>query len=218
MKTRDLIYCALFAALTAIGAFIHFQFMHATITLQCFFTAMAGLLLGARLGALSQALYVGLGLVGLPIFAAGGGFSYVFNPTFGFLLGLIPAAWVIGRLAEKPHAAASRACLCRRLRCALRHRPALHRAHRKRLQRRSRQRGKARHGLYAALSPRRLPEDRRQCAPCPAYSQGNGKKFIKILPQSCKCNFAKLQILCYTKLTKASNLKIPTKIKWRIRI
>ena len=42
-----------------------------------------------------------LGLVGLPIFAAGGGFSYVFNPTFGFLLGLIPAAWVIGRLAEK---------------------------------------------------------------------------------------------------------------------
>ena len=93
--------CALFAALTAIGAFLHFQFMHATITLQCFFTAMAGLLLGARLGALSQALYVGLGLVGLPIFAAGGGFSYVFNPTFGFLLGLIPAAWVIGRLAEK---------------------------------------------------------------------------------------------------------------------
>ena len=91
MKTRDLIYCALFAALTAIGAFLHFQFMHATITLQCFFTAMAGLLLGARLGALSQALYVGLGLVGLPIFAAGGGFSYVFNPTFGFLLGLIPA-------------------------------------------------------------------------------------------------------------------------------
>ena len=196
MKTRDLIYCALFAALTAIGAFIHFQFMHATITLQCFFTAMAGLLLGARLGALSQALYVGLGLVGLPIFAAGGGFSYVFNPTFGFLLGLIR----------------------RRLCCALRHRPALHRAHRKRLQRRSRQRGEARHGLYAALSPRRLPEDRRQCAPCPAYSQGNGKKFIKILPQSCKCNFAKLQILCYTKLTKASNLKIPTKIKWRIRI
>ena len=174
---------------------------------------MAGLLLGARLGALSQALYVGLGLVGLPIFAAGGGFSYVFNPTFGFLLGLIPAAWVIGRLAEK-----NRTPLRLALACALRHRPALHRAHRKRLQRRSRQRGEARHGLYAALSPRRLPEDRRQCAPCPAYSQGNGKKFIKILPQSCKCNFAKLQILCYTKLTKASNLKIPTKIKWRIRI
>ncbi len=90
IKTRDLIYCALFAALTAIGAFLHFQLFQATITLQFFFTAMAGLLLGAKLGALSQLLYVVLGLVGVPIFAAGGGFGYIFNPTFGFLLGLIP--------------------------------------------------------------------------------------------------------------------------------
>lgn len=52
IKTRDLIYCALFAALTAIGAFLHFQLFQATITLQFFFTAMAGLLLGAKLGAL----------------------------------------------------------------------------------------------------------------------------------------------------------------------
>ena len=51
IKTRDLIYCALFAALTAIGAFLHFQLFQATITLQFFFTAMAGLLLGAKLGA-----------------------------------------------------------------------------------------------------------------------------------------------------------------------
>ena len=46
-------------------------------------------------------LYVALGLVGVPIFAAGGGFGYIFNPTFGFLLGLIPTAWVIGKIAEK---------------------------------------------------------------------------------------------------------------------
>ena len=88
-------------ALTDIGAFLHFQLFQATITLQFFFTAMAGLLLGAKLGALSQLLYVVLGLVGVPIFAAGGGFGYVFNPTFGFLLGLIPTAWVIGKIAEK---------------------------------------------------------------------------------------------------------------------
>ena len=86
---------------TAIGAFLHFQLFQATITLQFFFTAMAGLLLGAKLGALSQLLYVVLGLVGVPIFAAGGGFGYIFNPTFGFLLGLIPTAWVIGKIAEK---------------------------------------------------------------------------------------------------------------------
>jgi len=101
MKTRDLILTAMFAALTAVGAFIHFQFLFATITLQFFFTAMAGVLLGRKYGAISQAVYVLLGLVGLPIFANGGGFSYVLQPTFGFLLGLIPAAWVIGKLTEK---------------------------------------------------------------------------------------------------------------------
>ena len=32
--------------------------------------------------------------------ALGGGFSYVFQPTFGFLLGLIPSAWLIGLLSR----------------------------------------------------------------------------------------------------------------------
>ena len=87
MKVKDLILTALFAALTAIGAFLGFKFVLASITLQFLFTAMAGVLLG---------------LVGVPIFAQGGGFSYVLQPTFGFLLGLIPAAWVIGVLAKRP--------------------------------------------------------------------------------------------------------------------
>ena len=100
MKTREWILCALFAALTAVGAFVRFPILHATVTLQFFFTAMAGLLLGARLGALSQALYVLLGLIGLPVFAAGGGFGYLLQPTCGFVLGLIPAAWVVGKLAR----------------------------------------------------------------------------------------------------------------------
>ena len=52
------------------------------------------------MGALSQAAYVVLGLVGLPIFTMGGGLGYVFQPSFGFLLGLIPSAWVMGKLTE----------------------------------------------------------------------------------------------------------------------
>ena len=102
MKPRDLILTALFAALTAIGAFLKIPFPLAAITLQFFFTAMAGVLLGRKYGAASQAVYVLLGLVGVPIFALGGGFSYVFQPTFGFLVGLIPCAWVIGTLAKRP--------------------------------------------------------------------------------------------------------------------
>ena len=101
MKTRDMILVALFAALTAVGAFIRIPLGISTITLQLLFTALAGVLLGARLGALSQGVYVLLGLVGLPIFASGGGFQYVLNPTFGFLLGLIPTAYVIGALTER---------------------------------------------------------------------------------------------------------------------
>lgn len=95
-RTRKLVYTALFAALTAVGAFLRIPMVYSSVTLQYLFTAMAGLLLGRRWGALSQAVYVLLGLVGLPIFTMGGGFGYVFQPTFGFLLGLIPAAWVVG--------------------------------------------------------------------------------------------------------------------------
>ena len=102
MKTRTMILCALFAALTAVGAFFKIPFALAAISLQFLFTAMAGVLLGAGYGALSQAVYVLIGLVGVPIFALGGGFSYIFQPTFGFLLGLIPCAYVIGKLAKRP--------------------------------------------------------------------------------------------------------------------
>lgn len=97
-KTRMMILAALFAALTAVGAFIRFPLGTMSVTLQFMFTAMAGVLLGAKWGAVSQAVYVVLGLVGLPVFTMGGGIGYVMQPSFGFLLGLIPTAWVIGRL------------------------------------------------------------------------------------------------------------------------
>ena len=100
MKAKEMILVALFAALTAAGAFIRVPLGVSTITLQLLFTALAGVLLGARLGALSQAVYVLLGLAGAPIFASGGGFQYVLHPTFGFVFGLIPTAYIIGRLTE----------------------------------------------------------------------------------------------------------------------
>ena len=101
MKLRPLILTALFAALTACGAFIRIPLPMITITLQFLFTAMAGCLLGKKYGALSQALYVALGLLGLPVFAGGGGISYVLQPSFGFVLGLIPTAFLIGALCER---------------------------------------------------------------------------------------------------------------------
>ena len=101
MSARKLVYTALLAVLTAAGAFLRIPLGFSSITLQFLFTAMAGVLLGAGGGALSQAVYVGLGLMGLPIFTTGGGPGYVLQPTFGFLLGLIPSAAVIGALTRR---------------------------------------------------------------------------------------------------------------------
>ncbi len=112
MKLRPLIFTALFAALTAVGAFLQIPIKPVAVTLQFLFTAMAGILLGRRYGALSQLVYVVLGLVGLPVFTNGGGFGYVFQPSFGFLLGLIPCAWVIGYLSRKRNSALWLAASC----------------------------------------------------------------------------------------------------------
>lgn len=101
MTSRKLVFTALLAALTAAGAFLRIPLGFSSITLQFLFTAMAGALLGPGCGALSQGVYVVLGLMGLPIFTTGGGFGYVLQPTFGFLLGLIPAAAIIGAISGK---------------------------------------------------------------------------------------------------------------------
>ncbi len=96
--TRELIYSGIFTALTVFGAFIKIPFPLAPLTLQTLFTLMAGSILSPRYAALSQAAYLLLGLVGLPVFAHGGGISYILQPTFGYLLSLPFAAYVISIL------------------------------------------------------------------------------------------------------------------------
>lgn len=92
--------CAFFTVLIAVGAFIKVPIPVVPFTLQLFFTMMAGLLLGSRLGALSVGLYAVLGLTGLPVFADGGGFWYLLKPTFGYILGFILGTYVTGRMTE----------------------------------------------------------------------------------------------------------------------
>lgn len=101
-KTKGMALAALFAALTAVGTLLLKVPVGAmSITLQFFFTALAGVVLGPKWGPVSQAVYVFIGLVGLPVFTKGGGLWYVAEPSFGFLLGLIPAAWAVGMLCGK---------------------------------------------------------------------------------------------------------------------
>lgn len=100
-KNTRMILCALFAVLTAIGAWIRIPMPLASFTLQIVFTAMAGVLLGSRWGAVSQLIYLLLGLAGLPVFTVGGGLQALAQPTGGFLLALIPMAWVVGHLTQR---------------------------------------------------------------------------------------------------------------------
>jgi biotin transport system substrate-specific component len=97
---RGMVYAALFGALTAVGAYIIIPLPPVPITLQTLFLGLAALLLGGRLGALSQAVYVMLGVIGLPVFAGGkAGLGVLLGPTGGYLIGFILAAFVIGKLA-----------------------------------------------------------------------------------------------------------------------
>ncbi|NOY56701.1 MAG: biotin transporter BioY [Actinobacteria bacterium] len=93
-----------FAALTAVLAQVRIPlfFTPVPITGQTFAVLLAGLALGTRAGAASQALYVAAGAVGLPVFQGGqGGWSYVTGPTLGYLVGFIAAAAIVGRLRTR---------------------------------------------------------------------------------------------------------------------
>ena len=101
ITTKDMIMCALFTALIAVGAFIKVPVPVVPFTLQFLFTMLAGLIMGGRLGAISVGLYAVLGLVGLPIFAEGGGIWYVLKPSFGYIIGFALGSLVTGLMVEK---------------------------------------------------------------------------------------------------------------------
>lgn len=100
-KVLNMVFCALFAALIAVGAKINIPIPVVPFTLQFLFTTMAGLLLGPYLGASACAVYTAIGLIGLPVFANGGGIAYVFQPSFGYMIGFIFGAFVTGLIANK---------------------------------------------------------------------------------------------------------------------
>jgi len=97
---KNIILVSLFSSLMVVGAYVRIPFPLLPVTLQPFFCAFAGLILGSRLGAVSQIIYIFLGLVGLPVFAEGSGILYVLRPSFGFLLGFILGAYIIGEVSE----------------------------------------------------------------------------------------------------------------------
>lgn len=98
---RRMVYASMFGALTAIGAYLIIPLHPVPITFQTLFTYLAGILLGGYTGALSQIVYVLLGIIGLPVFAGGkAGLGVLLGPSGGFLIGFIIGAFVIGKMVE----------------------------------------------------------------------------------------------------------------------
>ena len=105
MTTRDIVFIALFAAITAVaGIFppITLPLLSVPITAQSLGVMLAGGVLGAKRGALSIILLLVLVAIGLPLLSGGrGGLAVFFGPSAGFLAGWVVAAFVIGWLTER---------------------------------------------------------------------------------------------------------------------
>lgn len=101
MRTKKIVLVSLFAALMAAGAFIKIPIPYVPITMQFFFSAYSGIILGPWLGFFSQLIYIAIGLTGIPVFANGGGPGYVFQPTFGYVLGFAFGSMVSGYVYNK---------------------------------------------------------------------------------------------------------------------
>lgn len=100
-RTRDIALVAGGAALTGIAAQIALPVPGSPVpvTGQSFAALLVGAGLGARRGLLSMAVYAIAGVAGMPWFAEGG--SGVAAPAFGYVLGMLLTAVVVGGLARR---------------------------------------------------------------------------------------------------------------------
>ncbi|MEY8349438.1 biotin transporter BioY [Bacillus cereus] len=105
MNTKNLVFVALFSAIMGVLGLIPPIALSVTpvpITLQSLGVMLAGGLLGSRLGALSQMVFLFVVGVGAPLLAGGRGGPGVFvSPSAGYLIGYVVGAFVIGYLVER---------------------------------------------------------------------------------------------------------------------
>ncbi|MDP3765716.1 MAG: biotin transporter BioY [Nanoarchaeota archaeon] len=103
-KLKGMVFAALFAALTAAVAWfkIPLPFTPVPITLQTLVVLLSGAMLGPYYGALSMAVYIAVGAIGLPVFAGGAsGIGVLLGPTGGYLFSYPIASFVTGKMLEK---------------------------------------------------------------------------------------------------------------------
>jgi biotin transport system substrate-specific component len=87
------------AVFTAYAAQLVIPMWPVPITAQTLAVLLVGSVLGATRGAISLIVYFSMGAVGLPVFSAATSLS--FGPTFGYLIGFIAAAALVGYLSQR---------------------------------------------------------------------------------------------------------------------
>ena len=101
-EIKKLIFCSLFAALMSIGSYLSLPIGPVAITLQTLFVYLSGLVLGRGWATASVLIYILAGILGFPVFAGGkGGLGHAIGPTGGYLIGFIPAVYLIGFVSKE---------------------------------------------------------------------------------------------------------------------
>jgi len=104
MKIKEMLLCGLFGALTAVFAQLMLPLGAVPVSFATLSVMLSGALLGKKWGALSQAIYVLVGMIGLPVFhGMQGGIGLLAGPTGGFLISYPFFAWLVGWLTQKKH-------------------------------------------------------------------------------------------------------------------
>ena len=102
MKVKRMTLCALFAALTAVCAQIVIPIGQVPASLALLPVLLCAALLPPRYAVTSAAVYLAMGLIGLPVFARmTGGPGVLWGPTGGFLVGYVACAGITALLRAK---------------------------------------------------------------------------------------------------------------------
>lgn len=103
MKTRDLILCAVFAAIIAVLAQISIPLPGGVpLTMQTLAVGLAGIILKSKKGFIAVLIYVLMGTIGIPVFANfTGGIGIVVGPTGGFIISFPIMAFIVGLVSER---------------------------------------------------------------------------------------------------------------------
>ena len=98
----DMVYTAMFSALICVCSLISVPIGEVPVTLQTFAMCLTGAMLGWKRGVLCVAVYILLGMAGVPVFAEfSGGLRVLFGMTGGYIIGFLFTALIVGFMCDK---------------------------------------------------------------------------------------------------------------------